>query len=140
MVRVLLAALLLMSFCAGCDQGGGVTRCAVEGKVTLDGAPVEEGSIAFIPTGGTEGPTAGGQIQNGQYSVPSAKGPVVGRYRVEIRAPRKTGKMIQNPMAEPGTMVEEIAEGAPAKYNSESTLEEEIKAGKNVIDFELTSQ
>ena len=85
MVRVLIATVLLMSLCVGCEQGGGVTRGAVKGKVTLDGSPVEEGSIAFIPTGGTEGPTAGGQIEQGQYSVPSAKGPVVGRYRVEIR-------------------------------------------------------
>ena len=140
MVRVLIATGMLMSLCVGCGQGDGATRCAVKGKVTLDGSPIEAGSIAFMPAGGTEGPTAGGQIEKGEYSIPSDKGPVEGRYRVEIRAPQKTGKMIQAPMAEEGTMVEETAESVPAKYNSESTLEEEIKAGKNVLDFELTSQ
>jgi hypothetical protein len=71
--------------------------------------------------------------------IPASEGPVVGRQRVEIRAPRKTGKMIPAPM-EPGKTVEEIAESIPKQYNSESTLEEEVKAGKNVLNFELTSQ
>jgi len=139
MVRTLTATVLVSLF-LGCGKGDGVTRAAVEGKVTLDGAPVEAGAISFIPTGGTKGPAVGGEIQNGQYSIPASEGPVVGRQRVEIRAPRKTGKMIQAPMAEPGTMVEETAESVPKQYNSESTLEREVKAGKNVLDFELTSQ
>ena len=137
MVRLLSAA-ILVALCVGCGKGDGLNRASVEGKVTLDGTPVEKGSISFVPTAGTKGPSVGGTIENGRYSLPSANGPVVGKYRVEIHAPRKTGKQIQAPMAPKGTMTDEVADAAPAQYNSKSTLEKEIKAGKNEIDFDLT--
>ena len=139
MVRVLIATLLL-GLVLGCEKGDGLDRASVDGKVTLDGTPVEKGAIAFIPTGDTKGPAVGGEILKGEYSIPSAEGPVMGRHRVEIRASRKTGEMVQAPMAAEGEMVEKIVEGVPKQYNSESTLEKEIKAGKNVHDFELTYQ
>jgi len=60
--------------------------------VTLDGQPVETGSIAFRPKGQTKGPSAGGTIQDGAYSIDRAQGPVVGTMRVEINATRKTGR------------------------------------------------
>ncbi len=136
MVRLLSAALTI-ALCVGCGKGDGLNRASVEGKVSLDGTAVEQGSIAFIPTGETKGPTAGGAIEKGRYSIPAAQGPAVGRYRVEIHAPRKTGKKVQAPMAPAGTMADEVVDAAPAQYNSKSTLEKEVKAGRNEIDFDL---
>ena len=138
MVRLLTVALAI-TVCLGCGKGDGLNRSSVEGKVTLDGAPVEKGSIAFSPTGGTKGPSVGGSIENGRYSFPAAKGPVAGKYRVELHAPKSTGKKIQAPMAAPGTMVDEIGDAMPAQFNSKSTLEKEVKAGRNEIDFEVST-
>jgi hypothetical protein len=107
--------------------------------VSLDGVPIEQGSIAFSPTGGTQGTSVGGAIENGRYLLPVAKGPVVGRYRVELHATRSTGKKVQTPMAPAGTMMDEVKDVMPAQYNSKSTLEKEVKAGHNEIDFELSA-
>jgi len=138
MIR-LLSATLAIALCLGCGNGDGLNRASVEGKVSLDGTPVEEGTISFAPTAGTKGPTAGGTIENGRYSISAAKGPVVGRYRVELHAPRKTGKKIQAPMAPAGTMTDEVGDAMPPQYNMTSTLEKEVKAGRNQIDFDLKS-
>ena len=138
MIRVLIG-ILMLGLTLGCGGGDGLDRAAVTGKVTLDGTPIEEGSISFLPAGGTQGPATGGQIQNGQYSIAAAEGPVIGHHRVEIRASRKTGKMITVPM-DPSKKVEEVAQVVPKQYNSESTLEKDIAAGENVHDFELVSK
>ena len=77
---------------AGCSGRGGPERASVSGSVTLDGQPVTDGLITLYPAGGTNGPSVGGSIQDGRYSIAAAKGPYLGRYRVEINWPRKTGK------------------------------------------------
>ena len=136
----LLSFAALVALCAGCGKSDGVDRASVEGKVTLDGVAIEDGSIAFIPAGGNKGPTAGGVIRDGRYSIAGAHGPVLGRHRVEIHASRKTGKKIQTPMASPGTMMDETVEAVPDRYNAASTLEREITKGRNTLDFELTKE
>jgi hypothetical protein len=49
---------------AGCGQ----SSAWVEGEVTYDGQPVGNGGITFLPADG-KGPSAGGKIQNGRYTV-----------------------------------------------------------------------
>jgi hypothetical protein len=131
----LTVALLLV---AGCGKEG-ATRGAVSGKVTLDGKPLADGSILFTPVKGTRGTATGGQILNGQYELAESAGPAVGKNRVEIRATRKTGKMVQKPFAPLGQTVEEAVEAVAPKFNSDSTLEVEIKSGDNTADFKVTS-
>jgi hypothetical protein len=138
MIR-LLSVTLAVALCLGCGKGDGLNRASVEGKVSLDGAPVEQGSITFVPASGTKGPTAGGMVEKGRYSISAAKGPVVGQYSVEIHAPRKSGKKVQAPMAPAGTMTDATVDAAPAQYNSKSTLKKEVKAGRNEIDFDMNS-
>lgn len=135
-----LAASLLGCLLCGCGPSGGPQRASVEGKVTLDGEPIEQGSIAFYPDGDTKGMVAGGEIRDGRYSVPADKGPVVGQNRIEIRATRKTGKKIPDPYGGPGHSIDESVEAVPEQYNGKSTLVRQIKTGKNVFDFELSSQ
>ncbi|MEX0793841.1 MAG: hypothetical protein WD045_11945 [Pirellulaceae bacterium] len=135
---VALASMLVM----GCGGGqSGPPRGEVSGKVTLDGTPVEEGSITFLPSEGTSGPSAGAPITNGNYAIARQKGPVEGKYRVEIRATRKTGKSVPagSPFPE-GTMIDETEEAVPAKYNTKSELVREIVAGENELDFDLTAR
>lgn len=123
----------------GCGKGD-ANRGTVSGAVTLDGKPLEQGSILFTPIEGTKGVVAGGQIQNGQYRFVGATGPAIGMNRVEIQAMRKNGKMIPKPMGAPGEMVEGSEQAVAARFNSESTLKIEIKPGENTANFDVTSK
>jgi len=137
--NLILVSFVVFSCLPGC--GGVSGRGAVSGKVTLDGQPLAEGVITFVPTGSTQGPSAGAEIREGRYDIPADTGPVVGEYRVEIRAQKKTGKMIEVGSPEPpGTKIELTVEALPAKYNTNSTLKATIKDGDNVYDFAPTSK
>lgn len=124
---------------AGCGTSSGPIRGAVSGEVTLDGAPIDDGVITFIPTGATQGAPAGTSIAAGRYSLDAGQGPTVGTHRVEIVANRKTGKKL--PAIAPATgEVEEVEQYLPARYNTQSELKAEIKVGTNTAPFPLTSK
>lgn len=108
--------------------------------MTLDGVAIQQGSVTFQPIDGTQGPVAGGAIAKGRYGIAAANGPVVGRNRVEICAPGKSGRKVRVPMGEPGEMTDEILEVVPRRYNIQSTLTREVKLGENVMDFDLTTR
>ena len=130
------AGLLVMSM-VGCGSGGS-GRAAVTGKVTLQGEPVANGVIAFVPTDGTRGPSSGAKIENGEFTVPGDKGPMPGTYLVRINASRPTGRKVEaGPPAPPGTMVDDLAEYIPPQYNANTTLKRDIKSGTNQLNFEL---
>ena len=80
--------------CWGCSRATG--RQALEGTVTLDGNPLAEGSIVFIPQAGTKSPTCGGNISQGRFSILPAGGASCGTFRVEITAARNTGRKVMN--------------------------------------------
>ena len=69
----------------------------MRGKVTLDGEPVAEGSIRLVAL--ESGPTAGAPISDGHYHIRRDKGPTLGRHRVEIYVPQKSGRQIVSPMS-----------------------------------------
>lgn len=56
-LRQLIVATALLSSAIGC---GGAYESTVTGVVTLDGAPVQKGAVAFLPDSG--GPPAYAQI------------------------------------------------------------------------------
>jgi len=132
---VLLVGLLLV--CAGC----GKKPVSIEGTVTFDGKPVESGSISFEPVDG-RGPSLGGPIQAGRYSVVGDSSVAPGKKIVRIVADRKTGRKVESgPPNPPGTMVDEIESYIPAKFNTKSTLNCEVTAsGPNRHNFDLTSR
>jgi hypothetical protein len=135
----LLGCLLLLALLAGCGKNDG-NHNAIQGDVKLDGKPLEQGSILFTPTEGTKGVVTGGEINNGHYQLAGKNGAAAGWNRIEIRAVRKTGKMVQKPLAPQGEMVEEYGEAVAPKFNSSSTLKVEVKPGENKADFEVTSK
>lgn len=120
-------------------------RAAVEGEVLLDGEPLEEGTITFFPIGQTKGPAAGATIRDGVYSLSRREGPVVGLNHIEISSVRKTGRIVESPMAvegdgQNGNLVEEYVEFVPPQFNRDSKLERTIVADEvNTIDLELES-
>ena len=121
---------------AGCGNRDG--RLTVTGTVTFDGQALPEGSISFRPREGTSSPSAGASISDGRFEVGSDKGVLPGEFDVAITATRKTGKKKMDPGTQ--TMFDEIEQYLPARYNAESVLQVEIKAGgKNELPFELYS-
>jgi hypothetical protein len=120
----------------GCGQQG--DRQRLEGTVTLDGAPLAEGQITFLPQSGTKGPTAGGQIAEGYFSIPHEGGTFTGAFLVKITATRKTGKQVMNYAL--NEMIDEIEQFLPLRYNRQSELTREVTAsGPNQFEFALKS-
>jgi len=113
----------------GCGQKGPASY-PVFGTVTLDGQPIPEGRISFIPEGGKAAPDSG-PIQNGKFQLRVK----ADRHRVEITADRPTGKI--DPVM--GMAPRECY--IPACYNSQSILTAEVKPdGPNQFTFELKSE
>jgi hypothetical protein len=80
----LVGARALLSLTGGCSDQ---SKAQVSGTVTLDGKPVENGTIMFYPTNG-KGQSAGGGITNGKYNVEAS----VGEMSVAISASKVVGK------------------------------------------------
>jgi hypothetical protein len=132
--------LIVLACCSVSGCGGGTTgpeRASVSGRITVDGRPLVNGSLRFVPVQGTSGPVAGAVVQNGSYSTSRTDGPVVGTNRVEIEGVCPTGKKVRTVM---GELIDEYAQVVPEQYNTKSTLVRTVSPRKNVFDFLLTSK
>ena len=131
-VRTFIVGAFALLFLAGC----GPRAATIKGTATFDGIPIEEGSISFLPEPGTESRKASAAILQGAFEVPAERGPMPGKFRIEISWVKKTGKKIAS--ADPGMPdVDERIEAIPARYNTESTLVREITPGDNKLEFAL---
>ena len=123
-----LVGALLLSGCAGSET-------SIWGTINLDGTPVAEGDIRFIPMEGTKGADAGSVIQDGKYKV-IVHGQAEGKYRVSIRGYKQSGRYEPDPLGGPpikGTM-----QNIPEEYRGEdSKLVKQIARGENHLDFSL---
>ena len=117
---------------SGC---GGEPKATVSGTVTLDGVPIENGTISFYPTG-KAGQTAGAGIEKGMYTVEAS----VGEMTVQISASKVVGKHKAYDTPD-SPMIEEVEELIAAEYNSASTLKVTLKPGINEnVNFEVKSK
>src|SRR5438067_8972394 len=107
-------AVISLLVLAGCGQSGP----RIEGKVAYNGQPVAAGSIAFLPADAA-GQPFGDSIINGQYKIDPQRGPTPGKYKVQIRSLKPTGKKM---VIEGGALQDEMAESLPKKYHDETTL------------------
>jgi hypothetical protein len=106
--------------------------------VTLDDKPLEAGTISFYPTGDTRGPATATDITSGRYSISDHDGIVVGTSRTEITAFEKTGNQVPDHFQKQ-VMIDEMKPIIPARYNENTELIVEIRAGTNARDFHLKS-
>lgn len=66
-----------------CVPGCAPAPAGVEGRVTIDGKPVNEAAIMFVPLDRGRAKT-GAAIVDGQYVLPAQEGLLPGEYRVEV--------------------------------------------------------
>lgn len=118
--------LAILLLCMGCQEAGPTTY-PVSGKVSWNNAPLPEGVISFEPINGSTAP-GGGKIVGGAYSIRAG----AGKCRVRILATRPKPEVDKTMGMAP------VEQYLPAKYNSESTLEFEVRpTNDNRQDFEL---
>lgn len=126
------AILLLVPFLIACSQDSTIGE--VSGVITLDGTPLAGAIIFFKPNEG--GTTAFGRTDDeGRYQLVatgSREGTVPGtntvRITTRLESSGERGESYWTP------------EKVPARYNEESTLQAEVKPGRNELNFDLTSK
>ena len=142
--RLLLALSALSLSLPGCGSGDQPELGQVSGTVTLDGKPLSGVAVVFHPESGR--PARGRTDLGGRYEltyIRDTMGTKVGRNRVEI-APNEEGEDEPEspedvddpnvkPPVRPGRPV------VPARYNTRSELEADVKPGENTFDFPLKS-
>lgn len=126
----------------GCSDDG-LQRVAVGGTVTVDGEHLPKGAIVFVPTNGTVGPKAGGEIIDGRFEIAEANGPVVGDLRVEIVEKLEMDFELDDPDA----FNEKAVDGQlpqsriPPQYNANSNLVKTTTVeGPNEFVFDLKTK
>lgn len=127
LVRVLMIALVC---CPGC---GGPAKLAVEGTVTLDGQPLSEARILFVPTAEGQKKTSC-LVKGGTFRLLADVGLLPGRYLVEIvDDPPDVDPDLPAAEREPRRLLPEV-------YATATPLQVEVdEHGAGDFDFELTS-
>ena len=127
--------LLLAAAPAGCSDYGG--RLAVRGAVTLQGQPLKEGSISFVPLDG-QGTQSGAPVVNGAYAVPRQSGLKPGKYLVQLTAGDGKTPHDEEAAAPGGSSNIVSFDLIPEDWNVRSTQKVEVKAdGENRFDFHV---
>ena len=123
--------LVFVVFLVGCGDDG---RLPVQGKVTVDRVPVENGYIYLTPLPGTDGPTTGAKITDGSYKIESGKGVFQGSFQVAIKVWEESKKSEDFAT---GEKTKGIQQTLPAKFNTKTELTVEITGDKDSYDFNL---
>ncbi|HEV7282210.1 MAG TPA: hypothetical protein VGN57_18550 [Pirellulaceae bacterium] len=127
---LLLAA--LVAVVSGCGPSDG--RVPIGGDVKFQGAPLANGTIQFAAVDGSS--MTGGDIVDGQYSIPAERSVQPGTYVVRISSVKEGA----NPAEElPGDSRDaRNLELIPANWNVSSEEQREIVAdGDNRFSFEI---
>lgn len=121
----------------------------VHGAITLDGKPLSGVAVVFQPDSGR--PARGRTDAEGKYEltyIRDIRGTKVGRNRVEV-APSEEGEEEEDNSADADAEADSqqaqrrALSGRPkipARYNTKSELEVDVKPGDNTFDFQLESK
>jgi hypothetical protein len=136
-------ALLVALLVLGCGQSQSSNLVPVAGTVTLDGQPLGNATLFFMPQGETKGNGGGGTTDAaGKYqanSVRGEKGLHPGSYKVTVsRRLMPDGKP---PPPDDKPMESPARESLPGQYSDQgqTTLTANVAAGGGPIDFALKS-
>ncbi len=131
LLRLAMAAACGVGLLAVAGCGGQSDRPAlgrVHGRVTLDGKPLAKAGVGFQPKGkGRE--SFATTDENGEYEL---------NYRADVQGAGAGDNAVRITKQ---TSHDWRSETVPAKYNRQSTLRFEVKAGEdNVANFDLLSK
>jgi hypothetical protein len=127
-VRYALLALLA----AGCSGGG--STGTVNGTVTLDGQPLKEGVVKFIPADVKVHPVSAA-VKDGRFTITAP----LGENRVEFSVSKVVGKIKMYDTPDSPT-VDQTKEMLPDKFNVRSTLKSTVKGGSQDETYALSSK
>ncbi len=144
-VCLFLAAALI--FLSGCGSGpmDEYPRADVKGVVSLDGQPLHEGVIQFVPLEGTHGPKTSVEITDGKFASSETTRPVVGAHRIEIHSTDDGGYAWDDEAAlerlkNSGVRRVNVVR-VPPVFNKASRITKTVEAdGPNEFEFQLTSR
>ena len=110
----------------------------VTGTVTLDGQPVANARVQFVPDNlkGTEGAMAAATTDaSGKYELETAtvKGAIVGHHKVSVEARAQ-------PKDQYDTLPELLTPASYADHNTSGLTAEVVAGEANVVDLSLTTQ
>jgi hypothetical protein len=137
--RIILAAFSLGMVALFCGVGGyDSSLISVAGTVSLDGKPLESGTIRFICLSETQQLHVDvSLVQDGQYAISGSESLVPGTYQIQVRsyAQEADPKAIK-PNADKIPPSQRIL--VPARYNLQSILQVKIQhGGLSRFDFDL---
>ncbi|QDT27322.1 hypothetical protein Enr10x_26390 [Gimesia panareensis] len=134
-----LALLALCVSFTGC--GGGLNDQPdlglVTGTMTFEGSPLSGASVTFMPDSGR--PASATTDAAGNYElvyIRNTKGCKIGHNKVVITSVVE-GANEMEAEGDDGAPAESTKEKLPAKYNTDTELEADVKAGENTINFDL---
>ena len=136
--RATLAGLTAFALLAG---GCGSGHVPLTGDVSYDGTPIDDGTITFVPTSGGGGSDAGKvscHIENGKYKFEKDRGPLPGKYKVEVTWMQKAGQK-KGPLDPDIVIPGDRTQVLPAKFNTQTTLTADVTSGSPKLDFALKS-
>ena len=115
---------------AGCDSSGAASgpTATVQGTVTVNGVPLADGDIRFMPLSVNQAAPAQATIKDGKYRI---EGAPKGRVTVFLNATRPTGKM----RTEHGREFPETEDLIPQQYRD--GLPVNIESDNETKDFKL---
>jgi hypothetical protein len=138
--RLKYALAIVFVVLAGC--GPKSDRLAVSGKVTLNSAPLDSGSIRFTSVAGQKLFSSGAVIGDGEFHIPQEKGLPPGTYQLEISAPDTNAPPVvyRGAPGEP-RLPPTAPERIPPEYNTNSKHTIEVAAdGDNHFVFDIVSK
>jgi len=122
-------AALLLPWLLGCSTDDLV---AISGQVTLDGNPLANGTITFVPADG-KGPSAGAVIENGSYRVRVAPG----SKKVQILGYKNLGQRRHDKNDPSSPMIDINEQIVPERYNKNTELNCEVDPNTGPLDFAI---
>ena len=128
-VGVQLFAAFVAVAVGGCGAGG-PKMAKIAGRISIDGEPVANGYLQFVPQPTGRAPAAGAVVATGSYSGEVSPGKIL----VLITGTRPTGKMIHE-YSQPR---EEAVSIVPRKYEKGIVLD--VEGDDASLNFDLKSK
>jgi hypothetical protein len=96
--RITAVLAIVAASLTGCGSGD---VGSVQGRVSVNGAPAEVGTVSFRPADNPTSRGAGAAISAGQFQLPNDHGLKPGKYMVSAEVSKSTGKTFNDPQKGP---------------------------------------